>query len=135
MMDKLTRFLFVAISVVLPANSFAQWSQMPSSPAGYIYDIVESNNVLFLAHFSDGVYKSTDGTMTWEQINQGLSTPQAKMVYQLLVENDTLYAATVDGIYKSSDGGDNWVKKSNGIIVGGGAIYAFTKSIFRHMKN
>ncbi|OGU71686.1 MAG: hypothetical protein A2V93_11155 [Ignavibacteria bacterium RBG_16_34_14] len=126
---------FVVILTVLTVNSFAQWTQIPSSPSYYIQDIVEADDIIYLAHFSDGVYKSTDSTLSWQLINNGLNTNEAKSVYQILVSGDTLYAATVDGIYKSTNGGDNWVKKSNGITIGPGALNEFTESIYKHNSN
>lgn len=125
-------FLLTILLVISTILLYSQWDPISTSPTGTVYDIVESNGVLFLAHMGDGVYKSTDSTNTWLLISNGLVTIQAKRVYQLLVEETTLYAATTDGIYKSTNGGENWVKKSNGITIGPGAIYEFTYSIFRH---
>jgi photosystem II stability/assembly factor-like uncharacterized protein len=79
---------------------------------------------------SGGVHKSTDGTATWHAINDGLIGPQALSGYQVILFNNALYVATADGIYKSTNGGTNWIKKTSGIVVGGGALYAFCKSIF-----
>jgi hypothetical protein len=53
-------------------------------------------------------------------------------VNQLLLSGADLYSASDDGIYKSTDGGSNWVKKSSGIVLGGGALYLFTESIFEN---
>ena len=115
--------------------SHAQWTQISSSPQSLVRDIVEFSGVLYLAHGGGGVYKSTDGAATWQPISGGLNTSQAKDVYQLLVNGDVIYAATVDGIYKSTDAGDNWVKKSIGITIGPGATYEFTESIYMHGVN
>jgi len=125
-------FLFVILSTVPSYSVFAQWNQIPSSPTGFVYDIVESDGVLYVSHSVDGMYKSTDSTITWEQINQGLNSALAKKVYQILAEGDTIYIATTDGIYKSIDAGNNWIKKSNGILIGSGSIFEGTISIFRH---
>ena len=112
--------------------SNAQWSQVPSSPTSVIQDIVEFNGVLYLAHGLQGVYRSADSAATWQLISAGLNTPQAKNVYQLLVKEDTIYAATVDGIYKSQNAGMHWLKRSNGITIGPGALYEFCESIFEY---
>jgi hypothetical protein len=123
---------FIIILNLFIINSLAQWTQIPSSPSYVINNIVVSDGILFLSHSGDGVYKSTDSTVSWQQINNGLNTTQAKSVHQVLIIGDTLYAATVDGIYKSTNGGDNWIKKSNGITIGPGALYEFCKSIFEY---
>lgn len=122
----------VSVLMLIASGSYAQWSQLSSSPPSLINDIIEYNGALYLAHGSNGVYESTDSTSTWQLISSGLNTSQAKNVYQLLVKEDVIYAATVDGIYKSTDTGDNWVKKSNGINIGPGALYEFTESIFEY---
>ena len=128
-----TKIFFVVIIFILLTNtSYPQWMQVTSSPSSQINDIVESNGILFLAHGSAGVYKSTDSLATWQLINNGLNTPQAKNVYQLLINEDTIYAVTVDGIYKSLDVGIHWLKRSNGINIGPGALYEFTESIFEY---
>lgn len=124
--------IVVSILVVMVSVTYSQWQQVPSSPSLSINDIVEANGILYLAHGSQGVYKSTDSTQTWQLINNGLNTTQAKNAYQLLIKGDTLYVATVDGIYKSTDAGDNWIKKSNGITIGPGALYEFCESIFEY---
>lgn len=124
--------IVVSILVFMVSVAYSQWTPVASSPTSLIHDILEENAVLYLAHGGQGVYKSTDSTQTWQLISSGLSTPQAKNVYQLLAKEDTLYAATVDGIYKSTNGGNNWIKKSDGIVIGPGAIYEFCESIFEY---
>jgi len=131
-MCKILTVFIVSILMLTTPAIYAQWMQVPSSPSSQINDIVEFNGVLYLAHGSAGVYKSTDSTATWQLINNGFNTTQAKNVYQLLVKGDTIYAATVDGIYKSTNAGNNWVKKSSGINIGPGALYEFAESIFEH---
>lgn len=107
-----------------------QWQIMPSAPVTAFTHFVNVNGILYVSSNGNGVYKTIDSTLTWQQINNGLITMQAKEVLQLLANGTELIAATFDGIYKSSNGGSNWTKKSNGIILGGGALYLFTSSIF-----
>jgi len=116
----------------MTSSTYTQWVPVLSSPSSLIHDIAEFNSVLYLAHGSNGVYKSMDSTTTWQLISNGLNTTQAKSVYQLHVKGDTIYAATVDGIYKSTDSGNNWVKKSSGINIGPGALYELAESIFEY---
>jgi len=131
-MTNIKSILLVFILIFSTSIIYSQWSQVPSAPLQLINDIAESNGILYLAHGSHGVYKSIDSAATWQLISNGLTTNQAKNVYQLLIKEDTIYAATVDGIYKSINAGNSWTKKSNGINIGPGAIYEFTESIFEY---
>ena len=123
---------FFCVINILVGASYAQWIQMPSSPVGYIKNIINSEDALYLSHFNNGVFKSVDGGNSWQQINNGLNNSQSRSVSEILCMGDTLYAATVDGIYKSTNGGDSWEKKSNGITIGQGAIYEFCESLFEY---
>jgi hypothetical protein len=125
----------ILFSFFLSISSLAQWTVVPSFPSGPIYDIIQTNDTIYISRSGNGIYKSIDGMITWQQINNGLNTNEAKVVYQILVYNGTLYAATVDGIYKSSNSGGDWVKKSNGITIGPGSIYEVTVSIFEYNGN
>lgn len=109
---------------------YSQWQLLSSAPNITYNYLVNDNGILYAATFGSGIYKSTDSSSTWHQVNSGLNTNQAQSVYQILFSGNELFAATVGGIYKSTNGGSNWIKKSNGIVVGGGASYEFTVSIF-----
>ena len=99
---------------------------------------------------SRGIYKSSDGGITWEQKNQGLPAPQSCgglcSVLSLAIDpniTSTVWAGTENGggIVKSTDGGEHWQVKgltetnsvsvkaiavnpdnSNEILVGAGSI-------------
>jgi len=62
-----------------------------------------------------GVYKTTDGGLTWALSNSGIGN---RMAIDLLMDpanNKVLVAATNDGIWKTTDAGATWtVKKSGG---------------------
>lgn len=118
--------------VLLAAAAAAEWAPISSSPGYIVYDLINADGVLYLAHFNGGVYRSTDSSASWQQINDGLNIYEARSTYQLLSSGDNLYVATVDGIYKSTDGGDHWNRKSNGIQLGPGGWYLFTESIFEN---
>jgi len=127
---KQTNSLLLVVLLALSMDVDAQWTQVPSAPTGYINDIVIVNDTFWLAHGSAGVYRSVDNTLTWQLFNEGMTNTQSKQVNQLLVMGDTLFAATTDGIYRSVDNANSWQKKSNGIVVGNGATFAFTMSIY-----
>lgn len=83
----------------------------------FAFDSTDSS-VLYLSTELNGVYKSTDGAMTWTAMNSGL-TPWSQQlgtpvidVWSLVVDPaapQTLYIATDGaGIYKSTDGAQSW---------------------------
>jgi photosystem II stability/assembly factor-like uncharacterized protein len=79
--------------------------------------------VLYVCVFGKGVYKSTDGGLTWKQKNKGLEGEQpfawrivkreADNVWFLVVNrrNEDGRAGTSDGaLYRSTDGAESWTK-------------------------
>jgi photosystem II stability/assembly factor-like uncharacterized protein len=59
-----------------------------------------------------GVYKSTDGGITWTVSNSGMGSLTVGMLLRLPTDTNTIFAATSGGIYKSGDGGSTWTRKS-----------------------
>ena len=123
--------LIILFTIILFISSvYSQWQQITSA-SNYSYThIINVNGILYASTYGSGIQKSTDSSVTWQPVNNGLNTAQALTVQQMLSENNELFSATVGGMYKSTDGGTSWTKKSNGIIVGGGALYEFNASIF-----
>lgn len=128
-------FTSILFSVLFSTICFAQWTPVPTSPPGWFQNIIIVNDTLYVSHISDGVYKSTDGTVTWQQINNGLNNSDSRQTRELIKYNSSLYVSTVDGIYKSTNNGNEWVKKSNGITIGPGALKEFCESIFEYNGN
>ncbi|MBN1811914.1 MAG: hypothetical protein JXA14_08775 [Anaerolineae bacterium] len=87
-----------------------------------IYDVVASTCIAIAPDVSSsiyvgtsfGVYKSSDGGLTWQEKNQGMSfcTFSACHINDVVIDpNDplTIWVGTAgDGIAKSVDGGENW---------------------------
>ncbi|HJY62741.1 MAG TPA: T9SS type A sorting domain-containing protein [Ignavibacteria bacterium] len=111
------------------SHLYSDWVLLNSYPSTLVNDILISGGTIYTTSTS-GVHISTDGTVSWQSINNGLNTPQAIRCSQVLISGNNMYVSTEDGIYKSIDGGANWVRKSNGIFVGNGALYAFCESVF-----
>ncbi|RZQ52409.1 hypothetical protein C1E23_14195 [Pseudoalteromonas phenolica] len=61
----------------------------------------------------DGIFKSTDAGVTWEQINSTASNPDfhytSKVIHSPTNES-TIYASTRTGVMKSTDSGESWEK-------------------------
>ncbi len=123
------KLLILVLFCLLITNSYADWVKINSYPTTLVRDILISGNVIYTAS-SSGVHKSTNGTLTWQQVNNGLSGQYSTDCSQIILFNNNLYLSTVEGIYKSTNSGGNWDKKSNGIIIGSGALYEGCESIF-----
>jgi photosystem II stability/assembly factor-like uncharacterized protein len=59
------------------------------------------------------LYKSTDGTRTWNAVVNGL--PPIVSVAVNPQNSNAVYAATNSGLYKSEDGGASWGSRNNGM--------------------
>ncbi|NQZ78935.1 MAG: exo-alpha-sialidase, partial [Ekhidna sp.] len=90
-------------------------------------------------YVGDGIFKSTDGGLSWSQLPATVSTNEAlfdsdfDIVHEIVVNpvNGNIIAATIGGIYISTDGGDSFslALQSSGqwadvIISSEGVIYA-----------
>ena len=84
----------------------------------------------------DGIFKSTDGGQTWQQLPSTTSDPaefdnKFDFIYRVRVDpsNDTqeeVYAATYDQIVRSTDGGSTWTTVLQGDISGTGTFASQT---------
>ncbi len=57
---------------------------------------------------SGGVFKSSDGGVNWNDINNGLTDLLVNALAVDPLNTSTLYAGTSTGVFKSVDGGANW---------------------------
>jgi hypothetical protein len=122
--------IFILAALVFTSAIYSDWQRINSFGQILVYDIYIPGSTIYVATGSNGIYKSTDATASWQPISNGLNNGQAIQCRQVILFAGNLYTATVDGIYKSTNLGGDWVKKSNGIVVGPGAIYEFCESIY-----
>lgn len=129
----MNKLLIMSIAVsAFALGASAQWMRLDDSPGQIVKDIIEDNGVLYIGVNRSGVFKSGDGGATWDSLNTGMETWESRAINEILVSEDTLWAATDDGIYRSENGGASWTKRSTGIPIGGGAVHEFTLSLFEH---
>ncbi|VAW84789.1 hypothetical protein MNBD_GAMMA16-1355 [hydrothermal vent metagenome] len=90
-----------------------------------------------------GIYKSTDGATSWNEINNGLSTLFVKDLAIDPGQSSILYAATRGGgVFKSTDSGASWVAINSGltqlnvnsvaITPDGSTVYVGTEGVDRN---
>jgi hypothetical protein len=89
------------------------WS--PIGPVGaYIESIVAVQGTVFVGTGGAGVYKSLDKGASWQEANGSTEKPlSGSYVYQLIVHESELYAATNNLVFKSADGGETWLHLDN----------------------
>lgn len=76
-------------------------------------------NLVYLASYFDGIYKTSNGGDNWTEINQGLSSTDIRSICIDPNNEDILFVGTASGagIYKSIDGGLNFEAANKGILL------------------
>src|SRR5262249_11947973 len=73
-------------------------------------------STLYAGIFKSGVFKSTDGGVSWVAINHGLTNTTVQALVIGAKTPTTLYAGTAGGgAFTSSDGGETWEEMNNGL--------------------
>ncbi len=118
-MKKVLYFIF--LFVVLSPSIYSQldiWLQTTTS-VGSVWSMVNdpgNQNVMYSGSNNLGVYKTTDGGMTWFVVNTGITNTQVQALAISQNNTQTLYVGTATGgVYKTTDGGANWTQVNNGI--------------------
>jgi len=86
-------------------------------------------NTLYIGHAKGGVWKTTDGGVTWAPLTDGLSSQVVGCLTLDPVDPNTVYFGTGEeyfagytlggvGIWKSTDGGATWTLKGNSTFAG-----------------
>ncbi len=82
------------------------------TPNANVYALAAKGNGLFAAVFGDGVYRSDNNGQSWTAVNTGLSN---RLLNALLVNGNSLFAATDGGVFRSDNDGGSWTLVSNGL--------------------
>lgn len=67
---------------------------------------VNSSNDIFAGTYSEGIYRSTDGGITYVEINNGITFLNIWCIF--IDANDELIIGTPGGLFKSTDNGNTW---------------------------
>ncbi|MCF6808643.1 hypothetical protein L3V79_09625, partial [Thiotrichales bacterium 19S9-12] len=99
------------ISSLIPFNS-PNYAVTSHSPVNYYPKslFVDQNQNIYLGSSGGGLYISSDGGMSWQNITasnepNGLASNK---VYSVYVSDDIIYAGTLDGLSYSNDNGSTW---------------------------
>ncbi|HAJ06129.1 MAG TPA: hypothetical protein DCL76_06200 [Chloroflexi bacterium] len=72
-------------------------------------------NTILAAGAESGMFRSTDGGVTWESVNTGLDTKLLHHVTFASSNSDVAYVATHEGVYRSDNAGLSWIERNNGL--------------------
>lgn len=119
-------FLFIIITPFVHSQEGIDVWTTTTTTIGRVYgmDIYQLNqDVMYACGLDQGVNRSTNGGLTWSQVNSGLLNTQVQAIAiakdhpigQFIVYAGTAPGAN-DGVYKSTDGGNSWTRVVNGIV-------------------
>jgi photosystem II stability/assembly factor-like uncharacterized protein len=66
---------------------------------------INDKNVIFTGTSGDGIFRSSNGGNTWENVSTGLNPYINKIIFNSLGH---IFAGTNNGIYRSLDNGESW---------------------------
>ena len=79
-------------------------------------DLQPGNSKTILAASSEyGMFRSTDGGLTWKQSNSGLTTSKLHRVKFAISNPNVAYVTTHNGVFKSDDSGKSWTEHNQGL--------------------
>lgn len=83
----------------------------PGVPAGFPIEITvdrDDPNTLFVNNYGGGVFKSTDGAQTWENLSKGYTGALLKTVAVSHQDRVKVFASGRSGPFTSANGGGDW---------------------------
>ncbi|MBK6572481.1 MAG: hypothetical protein IPG21_08410 [Saprospiraceae bacterium] len=105
-------------------NYVSLGEDLPQQPVGIVIVDQKNPNNIFISlgekegwwQYGLGVYKSTDGGISWKATGLNWKLTDNKVLYGLEMNSknsNILIAATNDGLYKTFNGGTSWIKIRN----------------------
>ncbi|MCF8306606.1 MAG: choice-of-anchor A family protein [Ignavibacteriales bacterium] len=122
-----------------PGNTGSgEWDLIGGTAAGEIVWVMEEDfqGDLLAGTWGGKINRSTDNGVSWIQINPGMN---AAYIWDILVDEQIIYAATEQGVFKSVNNGADWAitglaaKDTRALAIAGNVIFAGTwgEGIFR----
>lgn len=105
---------YTPITESLPTQSISQLVIHPTN-TNILYIATGAHNMDMLPN-STGVYKSTDGGLTWNPTGLSFLSSAQENIGDLVMnpqQPNSLLAATTDGLYRTYDGGATWTRILN----------------------
>lgn len=91
----------------------------PKRQGYYAFAIAESNpQILYLALYGVGVYKSFDGAATWMPVNGADQIMRGALLTDILIDPadaGKVIVGTENGVFRSFDGGASWTAMNDGL--------------------
>jgi len=125
--------------------TYAEWSRIGPEGGDIVSLVIDPANTktVYAGTYSGGVFKSTNGGKSWDQVNSGLTHTYILTLAIDPVNTQTLYAGAVtwddgvfeSGVFKSTNGGKSWSQVNSLLLrsdslaidpVNTGTIYAGT---------
>jgi photosystem II stability/assembly factor-like uncharacterized protein len=91
------------------------WTSLGPEGGSIMHLLVDPSDpaTLYAGSATGGIFKSTDGAVSWRAVNQELRDSGIRAMAMDPMNPATLYAGTQGGsVYKSTDGGENWTALS-----------------------
>ncbi|HMX29716.1 MAG TPA: hypothetical protein PKC13_29290, partial [Blastocatellia bacterium] len=105
--------------VAFTADQGQTWTVVPAGSGiggGFVFRLLVIGNALYAGiqnATTGGVFRTTDGGVTWTPLNNGLSS---RVVFDLAATSNALFASTTNaGVFRSTDNGQNWTQVNNGL--------------------
>ena len=116
-MKKALLLLVLGLVVILPARA-QQWNNIGPGGGSDLHIIKfqpDNENIIYTGGDIEGIFKSTDGGQTWENINnemaQGPYSANSYWINDIVFDPNNyqnVFVSSGAGLFKSTNGGQNW---------------------------
>jgi photosystem II stability/assembly factor-like uncharacterized protein len=102
------------------SGNLLDWVDWRSESGGGEYTIgvalrPDDPRVMLAATAEKGLFRSTDGGVTWSESNSGLATSMLHRLAFAASDPAVVYLSTHEGVYRSGDAGQTWTYRSTGL--------------------